>query len=155
MNAAAGTFAMNEQAPPTERLSDPSADSSLRTYALFNHLAGIVSVFSGGIPLGGLIATLILWRIKCKESAFLDDHGREAVNFQISQLLFIVGGIVAATVFSLVTLGFGAVIVAPLAILGSIALMILNIIGCVRGAVAANKGEYYRYPMCWRVISND
>lgn len=155
MYSAAGNFAVPNDPATSGRFTEPTADSNQRTYALFNHLAGLISVFSGGLPFGGLIATAIVWRIKAKESPFLDDHGREAVNFQISQFVFIVGGIVAAALFSAITLGVGAIIVAPLAALGAVALMVLNIVGCVRGAIAANKGEYYRYPMCFRFISDD
>jgi len=74
------------------------------------------------------------------------------VNFQLSLIALAVLGVVAGIIFSVVTLGFGAVIVGPLAPLGVAALMVLNAVGTIRGAIAANRGEYYRYPMCYRFI---
>jgi uncharacterized Tic20 family protein len=154
MNAA-GIHAMPDDfntAGETGRFVDSAADSGERTYALFNHLVGLVSTASGGVPLGGLIGTIIMWRIKCKDSPFLDDHGREAVNFQLSQIAYVVMGIVAATILTVVTFGVGGFIAAPLAILGTVGLTVLNLVGCIRGAMAANRREYYRYPMCIRFI---
>jgi hypothetical protein len=141
-----------DQPPNNSRFVDPAADSGERTYALFNHLVGLISTASGGFPLGGLIGSLVMWRIKCKQSPFLDDHGRESVNFQISLLAYLVGGVIVGVLFSVLTLGIGAVLVAPAAAVGAIGLVVLNLVGCIRGAIAANRGEYYRYPMSIRFI---
>jgi uncharacterized Tic20 family protein len=45
---------------------------------------------------------------------------------------------------AVVTCGIGAVLYIPL--------IVLNIYGSVRGGMAANKGEYFRYPMCLRLV---
>ncbi len=140
---------MADQDRQSGRFRDASADSGERTYALFNHLVGMVSIASGGVPLGGLIATIIMWRIKAKESPFLNDHGREAVNFQLSQLVYSIGGSIALAIMTAATLGLAS----PLFAVGWLFLCVLNIVGCVRGAMAANRGEYYRYPMCIRFIA--
>lgn len=146
----AATRAMNspfDQQPPQThpgRAYDHSADSSERTYALFTHLVGLVSLSNGGIPLLGLIGTIIMWRIKAEQSPFLDDHGREATNFQLSLILYTVLGIA----FMIVTFGIGALLAVP----GMIAMIALSIVGQVRGAMAAHRGEYYRYPCCVRFI---
>lgn len=153
MSAYAFPSAMREPHPsnPAPRpLHDPAATELERQYALFNHLVGLSTLL--GTSILGLVGTLIMWRIKCRESPFLDDHGREAVNFQLSLIALAVLGVVAGIIFSVVTLGFGAVIVGPLAPLGVAALMVLNAVGTIRGAIAANRGEYYRYPMCYRFI---
>jgi uncharacterized Tic20 family protein len=104
-----------------------------------------------GVGVLGLIGAIIMWRIKADEAQFLDDHGREAVNFQISLLAYALGGTIGGVIFSIVTLGIGSVVFAltPLAVLGLIA---LRLVGCIRGAMAAHRGEYYRYPMCIRFI---
>jgi len=119
---------------------DPSAGESERTYALFQHLVGLLSM--ADLSLLGLIGTLVMWRIKAKDSPFLDDHGREATNFQLSLLLyFIVGSIVIAIV------SFGMLVLPWL-----IFLWILRLAGCIRGAIWANRGQYYRYPMTIRFL---
>ena len=113
-----------------------------RTYALFNHLVSFLNLGNGGIPLAGLIAAIIMWQVRKGDSPFLDDHGREAVNFQLSFLAFIIGGFIA----SILTLGLGFLIYIP----GLIALIVIGFVGPIRGAIAAHRGEFYRYPCCIR-----
>lgn len=148
MYASAGYSSMASDFDHLTHTRDEHADSGERTYALFNHLIGLISVGSAGIPLAGLIGAIIMWRIKAKESPFLDDHGREAVNFQLSLLLYLVAGVALGSLFALITLGIGAIILP----VGALALVALALIGQIRGAMAAHRGEYYRYPMCVRFI---
>ncbi|MBX3402821.1 MAG: DUF4870 domain-containing protein [Phycisphaeraceae bacterium] len=131
---------MNEQpGQPVrgERLVDPAATSDQRTYALIMHLSLIASHF---LPLALVIAPLVMWLIKKDESAFLDDHGKEATNFQLSLLLYalLIGAL------SIISCGIAAVAFIPL--------YVLAIVGMVLGAAAANRGEYFRYPACLRLI---
>lgn len=128
----------------TGRLHDTAAGESERTYSMFNHLIGLLSLADVAIPFTALIGTLIMWRVKKDESPFLDDHGREATNFQISVLLYVIIG----AAFTILTLGIGSILTGP----GLLALLVLKLVGSIRGAIAANKGEYYRYPMTIRFI---
>jgi len=132
---------MYERNPATGRYFDQHALENERTYALFNHLIGLLSL--ADLSILGLIGSVVMWRIKAKESPFLDDHGREAVNFQISLLLY---AFVGSVLIGIITLGFGI----PLVLLF---LLGLRLYGCIRGAIAANRGEFYRYPMCIRFLS--
>ncbi|MFM9957764.1 MAG: DUF4870 domain-containing protein [Phycisphaerales bacterium] len=124
------------------RYIDPSTPAEERTYALFMHLVGLLSMASIPVPLAGLIGSLIMWKIKAEKSPFLDDHGRDAVNFQISLLIYHV--IMAILVIP--TLG--------LAGLGFVVIVVVTLIGCIRGAMAANRGEYYRYPVTIRFLND-
>lgn len=139
MYAHAGHTGMANEFQHLNRVRDEHADASERTYALFNHLVGFASIGSGGIPFLGLIGAIIMWRIKAKESPFLEDHGREAVNFQLSLLAYTIIGIP----LSIVTFGI-------LAIPWYLAVLALSLVGQIRGAMAANRGEFYRYPACFR-----
>ena len=130
--------------PQTGRIRDELADEGEKTYSMFNHLIGLLSLADIAIPFAALIGTVIMWRVKKDQSAFLDDHGREATNFQLSVLLYVLIGVL----FGVVTLGIGVIVVAP----AMIGLMILKLVGSIRGALAANKGEFYRYPMCIRFM---
>lgn len=132
------------------RLRDESATSSERQYAMFNHLAGLLSLVDFAII--GFVASLVMWLVKRDESEFLDDHGKEAVNFQISLFLYVVIGVIAGGLFVLLTLGLGALLVVPLAIIGGVFIFVLRLVGCIMAAIAANRGEFYRYPMCIRLI---
>lgn len=120
---------------------DEHATSDERTYATLTHLAGLISFLDFGIMLG-LIATLIMWQVKKNETEWLDDHLKEAMNFQIALLIWNIIAVVAA----IVTFGAAAVVFIPF-------LIILRLVGSIRGAMYANKGRYYRYPASWRIIS--
>jgi len=118
----------------------PSAvDADVRSYATFTHIVPLIAHLGGPFILP-LIAAIIMWQIKKDQSPFLDDHGREATNFQLSLLIY-AGLVVTAAI---ITCGIGALLTIPL--------LILNIVGCVLAAKAAHRGEYYRYPMSIRIV---
>lgn len=105
-----------------------------RTYATFLHLS-LLTVHA----LMPVVPALAMWLIKRERSAFIDDHGREAVNFQISIVIYF-----------LVAAGIGAItcswwILVPL-------VYILGIVGMIRAAMDAHRGLYHRYPMCLRYV---
>ncbi len=128
--------------PAMHAAAGPSAHASQadeRTYATFNHIVPLIAHI-GGPFLTPLIAAIIMWQIKKDQSPFLDDHGRESVNFQLSLLIYAAIIIVAA----IITCGIGAFLTIPL--------LILNIVGCILAARAAHRGDYYRYPMSIRIV---
>ncbi|MGH7244963.1 MAG: DUF4870 domain-containing protein [Phycisphaerales bacterium] len=118
----------------------PSAvDPDVCSYATYTHLVPLIAHL--GTPfIAPLIAAIIMWQIKKDQSPFLNDHGREATNFQISLVIYAV----AVGILGVITCGFGWIL--------SIPLIVLNIVGCVLAAKAAHRGEYYRYPMSIRVV---
>lgn len=121
------------QAAMPPRFADPDATSSERTYAVLMHLSLLAAhVLVPILPLA------IMWIIKRKESPFIDDHGREAMNFQISLLIYFVAGTLLTVV------GIGVLIM--------LATWVLGIVGMILAAVAANRGEFYRYPATLRLI---
>jgi hypothetical protein len=104
------------------------------------HLVGLLALTSVPVPVAGLIGTAIMWKIKGDTSPYLDDHGRDAVNFQLSLLLYSV----VLAILIIPTLGLSTV--------GHIGTAVLSLVGCIRGAKASNRGEYYRYPMTIRFL---
>ena len=114
---------------------DPT-DKDTNTWAMFTHL----SALSGwiGVPFGHIVGPLILWLIKKDQSPVLDAHGREALNFQISSVIY---GIIAA-ILLIVLVGF---VLVPIVVVGNIVLTIV-------GAIKANNGELYRYPLTIRFL---
>jgi len=120
----------------------PTSDE--RLYALIMHPGGLapyVTVIAG--PLGFLVP-LVMWLIKKDESRFIDANGREAVNFQLTILILAIVGVLLV----LFTLGIGIIVVIPAAL----ALVVVDIVFCILAAMAANRGEVYRYPFAFRVI---
>ena len=132
----AGAFAMMpDTTAHRDRLVDPEASESERNYALATHLS-ILAFLVIGIP---VIVSLVLWLIRRGDSPFLDDHGKEAVNFQISLLLY---GILSFLLMPLCFVGFFTIGAA----------YVLGIVGCIMASIAARRGEFYRYPMTIRLI---
>ena len=86
------------------------------------------------------VVPLVMWLIKKDDSPFVDDHGRETLNFHIS--LYLYAG--AALALSLMTCGIAAIVVPGLYILG--------IVGMIAASKAARRGEYYRYHMTMRFL---
>lgn len=119
-----------------DRVADAGVTESERLYALFTHLSLLV-VHITGIP---VVPALILWLIRKDRSAFIDDHGREAVNFQISLTIYTL----AIIPLALLSCGVAAVLYIPV--------YILAIYGMIVASIAAHKGQFYRYPMCVRLL---
>lgn len=119
-----------------ERVHDSLATSEERTYALFLHLLLLGNFV--GLPIISLVVQIAMWLAKRKESPFIDDHGREAINFHLSLLLW---GLIAALTFIL-CIGI------PLAIV----VFILSIACPILMAVRTNNGEFVRYPMTFRFL---
>lgn len=135
----------------TSNFRDERASDDERLYTVFQHLAGLLNIVSG-VPFLGLVATIILWRIRAKDSVFLDDHGREATNFQLSLLTYTLGGGLLAAFLGVFSLGLLAPLIAIFAVIGGIGLLALMLVGSIKGAMAAHRREYFRYPMCIRYL---
>jgi uncharacterized Tic20 family protein len=105
------------------------SESDERMWAMLGHLGGIVL---------GFIAPLVVWLVYRERSAYLDDQGKEALNFQIAILIgYVVGG-----VLSIILIGF----------LVLLAVWVISIIFAIMAGIAANRGERYRYPVTLRLI---
>lgn len=107
-----------------------------RQWALFAHLSALLGFI---IPFGNVIGPLVIWQIKKADMPFVDEQGKEALNFQITVT-------VAALASILLMLLFIGFLLLPLV---AIAALVLTVIA----AVKANGGEHYRYPLTWRPIT--
>lgn len=112
-------------------------DPNEKQWGMLVHLASL-AVFVG-IPLGNIVGPLIIYLIKKDEYEFVADQGKEVLNFQITwSLIFIVSIIlIFVGIGVLMLIGFG------------IAWLVLTIVG----TVAANKGQYYRYPFTIKFLN--
>lgn len=108
---------------------------------MWAHLSSLLTWFVG-IP--GIAGALTFWLLGKERSALVDDHGKEAINFQLTVLVALIGGSIAGVV----TLGFGLLVIVPAWIVGGI----LALIWQIQGAMAASRGQSYRYPMNWRMV---
>jgi uncharacterized protein len=114
-----------------------------RNLGMLSHLSAFVALV--GVP--SFVGPLIMWLVK-REDPYVAPHAAEALNFQISILIWsIVGGLVGV-VLGVVTLGIGLLILVPIAI----ALAIAWFVVVIMGAVAASRGEAFRYPLTIRFV---
>ena len=125
------------QEAPTPEAAAPQAGKNAKQWTLFVHLSALSGYI--GIPFGWILGPLILWLIKKDEIAEVNEHGKEALNFQISVLIY---SIVALPLICLG--GLGAVIL--------VALGIFDIVCIIIAAVKAADGQLFQYPLSIKFI---
>ena len=124
---------MNESIETPKETIYPSKDE--RTWAMLCHF----SAFSGLIfPFGNFLAPLIIWLIKKEEMPFVEDQGKEVLNFQISMTIYLL----ISGLLCIILIGIPIVI----------GLVIFCFIITIIAAISANDGKAYRYPMNLRLI---
>lgn len=111
------------------------SDDQIRTIAMWCHLAALAGFI---VPLGNVLGPLIVWLTQRDKSPFIDNQGKEAVNFQLSLLIY------SAVCFLLILILVGFLLLLALS-LGAMALVII-------AAIQANQGVAYRYPLIIRFI---
>lgn len=109
------------------RLVDPRVSDGDRTVAAFIHLWWILIPVIG--PLAAAIP-LVAWMARQSSSPFVDDHGREAINLQLTTLLFLLPPLW------------------PVLVPWAIYLLVASL----RATMASSRREYFRYPMIFRPL---
>jgi len=101
------------------------------------HLSAIAGGFFGGVP--AFLGPLIVWLLRKDRDGFAAGHGRAALNFNLSMLVY-AGALVVLT---LITFGVGALVAAPVGAGLGIVWLAFSIVGAVRAA----NNEPFRYPI--------
>lgn len=102
-----------------------------RNWAMLAHLLGLIP-----FPFFNVLGPLLVWLIKKNESTFIATHARESANFQVTMLLaFFVS-------FWLIAILIGFFLI--------VALAVTNLVLVFMAAVAAKKGDSFRYPFALR-----
>lgn len=125
-------------APPPAAPPPPvvgAAGAEERQWAMFAHLSALIGIV---IPLASVIAPLIIWQVKKAEMPFVDDQGKEALNFQITVAI-------AAIVCFILFIVLIGMLLLPL-------LGLYWLVFTIIGGIKANNGETYRYPATLRFI---
>ena len=123
--------AVDAPVPPPGK---PGAEA--RQWALIVHLSALLGFV---LPfVGNLIGPLIVWQLKKDMDPFVDDQGKEALNFQITVILMLL----VCLLLVLVLIGL---LLAWVVGIGALVLVII-------AAIKSNEGTAYRYPFCWRLI---
>lgn len=90
------------------------------------------------IPFIGLVGPLIVYLLFKDRGPFVRANAIESLNFSI---LYSIAQVVCSILVALV---IGSILL-PIVFIGALIL-------CILAAVAANKGEMYKYPVNWRLI---
>jgi len=125
---------MNDIDPTASSASGISADE--RQWAMFAHLSALIGFI---LPFGNLIGPLIIWLMKKETMPFVDQQGKEALNFQITVTI----AMMVSAILIIVVIGFVLMFIIGLAAL------ILTIMAGIK----ANEGVAYRYPFTLRLIN--
>jgi uncharacterized Tic20 family protein len=116
----------------------PMLESSkdARTWGMTSHRSGGLVIF--GIPFLHILGPLAVWILKRNEYPFVDNQGKEALNFQISMALYgLVGWLLTLIFIGWLILGL---------------LIIVNLIFIGMATINVNRGEAYQYPFNLRLI---
>ncbi|WP_144392049.1 DUF4870 domain-containing protein [Pleionea sediminis] len=117
-------------------IEQPQPTYDEKQFAMFCHFAAFAGLI---IPFGSIIGPLVMWLMKKHESAYIDFHGREALNFNITMAIASVICIVLMFVFI-------GIVLFPV-------LLIFWLIMLIIAGVKANDGIMYRYPISIRLVN--
>lgn len=87
---------------------------------------------------GFVLGPLIVWLIKKDQYPAVNDQGKEALNFQISMVIYYMVSALLALVF------VGFILMA--------AIFIFQLVEIIIASVKANNGEMHRYPLIIRFV---
>ena len=118
-------------------MNGASQAGNIRSWCVACHLSALAGFVVPAV--GHVLGPLIVWLIKRADSPEIDAHGKEALNFQISMLIYNL----VAGVLCLLLIGFALLAV----------LHILNVVFVIIAALKAGEGQMYRYPLTLRLIN--
>jgi len=126
---------------PEQSASKPALPERESFWAMLAHL----SIFTGYLSfVGFFLGPIVIWLLKKEDFPGLDAHFKEAINFQISMFLYLV----IAVVVVVLTLGLGLLVAIPVFFIVGI----LDVVFPIIGAIKANDGQLFRYPLSLRFI---
>ena len=117
------------------QLPVPTPSGEVRQLAMLCHFAAFAALV---FPFGSLLGPLILWQFKKDVDPFIDDQGKEALNFQITVAI----AWLVCLLLGFVVIGF---LLMTVLVIGALILTII-------AGIKANKGIAYRYPWTWRLV---
>ena len=117
--------------PENAQLSEDQENN----WAMWAHISTFCSMI---VPLGNFLGPFVVWQLKKNESELVTDQAKEALNFQITLLIYMLISAILILVVIGIFLIFG--------------LALFGLIMVIVAGVKANQGEFYRYPMCLRLI---
>ena len=122
------------------------ATGDQQTWRVLAHASAFIQLL--GIP--SVVGPLVVWLIR-RDDPVVEPHAREALNFQLSLLIYFIGGVVIAFIAALTIVGL---ILTVFIIITLIALFLAELIFALLGTLAASRGEMYTYPLNLNLIKD-
>jgi uncharacterized Tic20 family protein len=130
-------------APAPYAPRQPMSPEQSRQWAMLAHLSALAGYLVGGLA---FLGPLVVYMIKKDEDAFVADQAREALNFNLSVLLYLV--VLGVVTFVLIILIVGLLLIPVI-----LAVVIAHLVLVIIAGIQANKGIAYRYPLTIRFVT--
>lgn len=102
-----------------------------RQVGLFLHLSQFASLV---FPMLGILAPILIWQLNKDKMPALEAHGKMVTNWMISTIIYFIVSVILIFVFFI-------------GLIPLVGLMIAGIVFPIIGAVKANEGELWEYPL--------
>ena len=124
-----------KEAPASTAKSSKLWGMDERGYCTLLHVSQFAGIL---VPFAGFILPVVMWITGKEHSETVDKHGKAVLNWMISLIIYLaLAGILCVLVIGI-----------PLLIL----LAVLNVVFVIKGAMKANDGELYEYPMTIKIL---
>lgn len=115
-----------------------------QTWRVLAHASAFIQFI--GVP--SVVGPLVVWLIR-RDDPVVEPHARDALNFQLSILIYFVAGIVVAFLAAITIVGL---VLTGLIVILLLILVVLELVFALLGTLAASRGERYVYPMSLELI---
>lgn len=115
-----------------------------QTWRVLAHASAFIQFI--GVP--SVVGPLVVWLIR-REDPVVEPHARDALNFQLSILIYFVAGIILAFLAAITIVGL---VLTGLIVILLLILVVLELVFALLGTLAASRGERYVYPMSLELI---
>ena len=120
-----------------------------RNMAMLCHLISFVGIV---FPFGNIVGPLVVWLTQRENSPFVDEHGKESINFQLSLIVYSFVGVLLLLVSAILVIVFIGIFMLIIVGLTVLAFFVFSFIVIIIAAVRASNGEEYRYPLSIRFL---
>jgi uncharacterized Tic20 family protein len=117
-------------------------DQQSRLWAIAAHVSALVGGFLGGVP--AFLGPLVVWLLRRDVDPFATEHSRDALNFNLSVLIYYA----ALILITIVTFGLSVPLTLALGGLVWLGWLLFSVLGAVRAA----SDQPYHYPLTIRFV---
>lgn len=115
-----------------------------QTWRVLAHASAFIQFL--GVP--SVVGPLVVWLIR-REDPVVEPHARDALNFQLSLLIYFVAGAILAFLAAITIVGL---VITVFIVILLLILVVLELVFALLATLAASRGERYAYPMSLELI---